>query len=197
LVGTFWGLGHTASLLAMSVVILLLRTSIPEHVSLWLELPVSLMLIVLGVNTLWRTLRERGWQVHAHVHSHEEGAPHSHIHLHAHAEHSHRHHLFRMGRRPFLVGLVHGIAGSAAITLAVVATIPSIALGLAYIGIFGIGSIGGMLLMSAMIGLPFALTARRFSILNGGIRLLAGLFSVLFGLWLAWGLVHELSKVSV
>lgn len=197
LVGTFWGLGHTASLLAMSVVILLLRTSIPEHTNLWLELPVALMLVVLGINTLWRTLREPGWQVHTHVHSHEQGTPHSHIHLHAHDKNIHRHHLFRVGRRPFLVGLVHGVAGSAAITLAVVATIPSIALGLIYIAVFGIGSIGGMLLMSAMIGLPFALTARRFSILNGGIRLLAGLFSVLFGLWLAWGLLHEISKVSV
>jgi ABC-type nickel/cobalt efflux system permease component RcnA len=197
LVGTFWGLGHTASLLAISVVILLLRTSIPKHTSLWMELPVALMLVVLGINTLWRTLRERGWQVHTHVHRHEEGEPHSHIHLHAHDKHIHRHHLFRVGRRPFLVGLVHGVAGSAAITLAVVATIPSLALGLAYIAIFGIGSIGGMLLMSAMIGLPFALTARRFSILNGGIRLLAGLFSVLFGLWLAWGLVHEISRVTV
>lgn len=197
LVGTFWGLGHTTSLLGISVVILLLRTSIPEHTSLWLELPVALMLVVLGINTLWRTLRERGWQVHTHVHSHEQGTPHSHIHLHAHDEHIHRHHLLRVGRRPFLVGLVHGVAGSAAITLAVVATIPSIALGLIYIAVFGIGSIGGMLLMSAMIGLPFALTARRFSVLNGGIRLLAGLFSVLFGLWLAWGLLHEISKVSV
>ena len=196
LVGTFWGLGHTASLLAMSVVILLLRASIPKHASLWMELPVALMLVALGLSTLWRTLRERGWQVHTHVHSHAEGSRHSHIHLHAHDEHTHRHHLFRVGRRPFLVGMVHGVAGSAAITLAVVATIPSIALGLIYIAVFGIGSIGGMLLMSAMIGLPFAVTARRFSILNGGIRLLAGLFSVLFGLWLAWGLVHEISKVS-
>jgi ABC-type nickel/cobalt efflux system permease component RcnA len=197
LVGTFWGLGHTASLLAISVVILLLRTSIPKQASVWMELPVALMLIVLGINTLWRTLRERGWQVHTHVHSHSEGAPHSHIHLHAHDEHTHRHHLLRVGRRPFLVGMVHGVAGSAAITLAVVATIPSIAIGLIYIAIFGIGSIGGMVLMSAMIGLPFALTARRFSVLNGGIRLLAGLFSMVFGLWLAWGLVHEISRVTV
>ena len=76
-------------------------------------------------------------------------------------------------------------------------TIPSVALGLVYITVFGIGSIGGMLLMSALIGLPFAVTARRFSMLNGGIRLLAGSFSVLFGLWLAWELLHEISKVSL
>ena len=196
LVGTFWGLGHTVSLLAASVVILLLRASIPEHVTLWMEMPVALMLVVLGVGTMWRAMRERGWQIHTHVHSHQEAPSHTHIHLHTSEEHTHRHHLFRLGRRPFVVGMVHGMAGSAAITLAVLTTIPSIALGLVYIAVFGIGSIGGMLLMSAMIGLPFAVTARRFSILNGGIRLFAGLFSVLFGLMLGWKLLHEILKGS-
>jgi ABC-type nickel/cobalt efflux system permease component RcnA len=196
LVGTFWGLGHTVSLLAASVVILLLRASIPEHVTLWMEMPVALMLVVLGAGTMWRAMRERGWQIHTHVHSHQEAPSHTHIHLHTSEEHTHRHHLFRLGRRPFVVGMVHGMAGSAAITLAVLTTIPSIALGLVYIAVFGIGSIGGMLLMSAMIGLPFAVTARRFSILNGGIRLFAGLFSVLFGLMLGWKLLHEILKGS-
>lgn len=196
LIGTFWGLGHTASLLAISVVILLLRASIPEHVTTWLEFPVALMLIGLGTNTLWRVLRDRGWEVHTHVHSHEDGPAHTHIHVHARDEHAHRHRLFRIGRKPFLVGMVHGVAGSAALTLAVLATIPSFALGLLYIAVFGIGSIGGMLLMSAMIGLPFAVTARRFSALNGGIRLFAGLFSIVFGLILAWNLLNTISKVS-
>lgn len=196
LIGTFWGLGHTASLLAASVVILLLRASIPEHVTLWMEMPVALMLVVLGVGTMWRAMRERGWRIHTHIHSHPEAPPHVHVHLHTGDEHTHRHRLFRLGRRPFVVGMVHGVAGSAAITLAVIATIPSVALGLVYITVFGIGSIGGMLLMSAMIGLPFAVTAKRFSIVNGGIRLFAGLFSVLFGLALAWKLLHEILKVS-
>ena len=88
------------------------------------------------------------------------------------------------------------MAGSAALTLAVLTTIPSIALGMVYIAVFGIGSIGGMLLMSALIGLPFAVTARRFSVIHGGIRLFAGLFSILFGLVLAWKLLHEIWKVS-
>lgn len=188
LIGTFWGLGHTASLVAISTLILILRTSIPENITPWLEFPVAIMLTVLGVTTTWRALRERGLQIHTHAHSHDDLALHTHIHLHAHDEHQHRHRLFRLGRKPFIVGMVHGVAGSAAIILAVLTTIPSIALGLLWIGMFGIGSIGGMLLMSAMIGLPFALTARRFSIINGGIRLFAGLFSILFGLWLAWKL---------
>lgn len=196
LIGTFWGLGHTASLLAVSVVILLLRTSIPEHVTPWLEMPVALMLIVLGVAATWRAVHKRGWQIHTHPHSHAEGEPHTHVHLHTGDEHSHQHRLFRIGRRPFVVGMVHGVAGSVALILAVVTTLPSIALGLVYIAIFGVGSIGGMLLMSAMIGLPFAVTARRFSILNGWIRLFAGLFSILFGLMLAWKLLHEIWKVS-
>jgi ABC-type nickel/cobalt efflux system permease component RcnA len=196
LVGTFWGLGHTASLLGIGVVILLLRASIPEHFEPWMEAPVAAMLIVLGISATWRAFRERGWQVHTHTHSHADGAPHTHVHLHAHEQHDHKHRLLRMGRKPFLVGLVHGVAGSAALTLAVLTTIPSIALGLLYIAVFGIGSIGGMLLMSAMIGLPFAVTARRFSVVNGGIRLFAGVFSVLFGLMLAWNLVRDLWKVS-
>ena len=196
LVGTFWGLGHTASLLGIGIVILLLRASIPAHFEPWMEAPVAAMLIGLGVSATWRAFRERGWQVHTHTHSHENRAPHTHVHLHAHEQHDHKHRLFRMGRKPFLVGLVHGVAGSAALTLAVLTTIPSVALGLLYITVFGIGSIGGMLLMSAMIGLPFAVTARRFSVVNGGIRLFAGVFSVLFGLMLAWNLLGGLWKVS-
>lgn len=192
LIGTFWGLGHTASLLAIGVVILLFRASIPENVALWLEIPVALMLIALGIGATWRVVLERGWRIHRHTHSHEDGALHTHIHLHTREEHTHQHRLFRIGRRPFVIGMVHGVAGSAALTLAVVTTIPSLAVGLVYIALFGIGSIGGMLLMSAMIGLPFAVTARRFSAVNGGIRLFAGGFSILFGLILAWKLLHEI-----
>lgn len=197
LVGTFWGLGHTASLLVVSVVILLLRASIPEQIALWMEIPVALMLIALGVTTTLRVTREGGLRIHTHTHAHEEtGSPHTHVHVHTQAGHSHQHRLFRLGRRPFVVGMVHGVAGSAALTLAVLTTIPSIALGVVYIALFGIGSIGGMLVMSALIGLPFAMTARRFSIINGRIRFIAGLFSIFFGLMLAWNLVHEIWKIS-
>jgi ABC-type nickel/cobalt efflux system permease component RcnA len=197
LIGTFWGLGHTASLLAVSILILLLRASIPEHIALWMEIPVALMLVALGVTTTGRAIRERGWRIHSHIHAHEENErPHRHLHVHVKHEHIHQHRLFHLGRRPFVVGLVHGVAGSAAVTLAVLTTIPSVSLGLVYIAVFGIGSIGGMLLMSAMIGLPIAITARRFSIINGGIRLFAGLFSILFGLALAWNLLHQIWKLT-
>ena len=197
LVGTFWGLGHTASLLAVSVVILVLRASIPERVALWMEIPVALMLIALGVTTTLRATREGGWRIHTHTHAHDETeSPHTHVHVHTQAGHIHQHRLFRLGRRPFIVGMVHGIAGSAALTLLVLTTIPSVVLGMVFIAVFGIGSIGGMLLMSAVIGLPFALTARRLSLINGRIRIIAGLFSIFFGLMLAWNLLREIWKVS-
>ena len=193
LIGTFWGLGHTASLLAVGLAVILLRVSIPEHVGPWLEMPVAVMLIALGGHAVWSVARERGLRVHVHTHSHDDAPPHSHLHLHSGKSHDHRHRILRMGRKPFIVGMVHGLAGSAALMLAVLATVPSAALGLVYIAVFGIGSVGGMLLMSLLIGLPFVATARRFSTINGLIRLLAGLFSIIFGMILAWKLLHEIS----
>jgi High-affinity nickel-transport protein. len=194
LVGTFWGLGHTASLVAVSLVIILLRPTIPEHVMSWMEMPVAVMLIVLGVNTTWRAMRERGWQIHTHDHSHDDTSQHKHIHVHSGDEHDHKHPLFHIGRRPFIVGVVHGLAGSAVVTLAALAAIPSVALGLTWLALFGIGTIGGMLLMSAAISLPFVITVRRFSAINGAIRLLAGVFSIGFGLMIAWDILSEVSN---
>ena len=89
-------------------------------------------------------------------------------------------------RKPFFVGMVHGLAGSAALMLLVLTTIPSPLAGLAYILIFGVGSVGGMLGLSFLIGLPFVLTAQRFILLNRWIRIVAGAASVIFGIWLGW-----------
>lgn len=196
IIGTFWGLGHTVSLFAIGMIVISLKSSIPEQAALWMEMSVAGMLVALGISVLWRAARERGVALHAHSHTHEGSPPHKHLHLHNEDNHEHRHHIFRLGRKPFVVGMVHGVAGSAALTLAVMTQIPSLALGLAYITLFGIGSAGGMLLMSAMISLPFAVTARRYSSLNWAIKALAGLFSVLFGLTLAWELIKELRQVD-
>jgi ABC-type nickel/cobalt efflux system permease component RcnA len=196
IVGTFWGLGHTASLLIIGLAVILLRSSIPDRVALWMEMGVAVMLIVLGANVLLRVARERGIKIHTHTHSHDDQPAHEHVHFHSDSDHRHRHRMFRLGRRPFVVGMVHGVAGSAALTLGVLATIPSITLGLVYIAVFGLGSVGGMLVMSAVIGAPFAVTARRFSRINGGIRLAAGLLSMAFGLMLAWDLLSEIRSLN-
>jgi ABC-type nickel/cobalt efflux system permease component RcnA len=192
LIGTFWGLGHTVSLLGVGLVVLLLKISIPKHIEPWMEMPVALMLITLGTLAVWQALRNQAVSIHTHTHEHNEEGKHSHVHIHTQGEHNHKHHLFRIGRKPFLVGLVHGFAGSAALMLIALTTVQTVALGLAYIAVFGIGSVGGMLLMSAMIGLPFVATAQKFASLNRTIRVVAGLFSIGFGLFLAWELVHEI-----
>ncbi|MBI3650693.1 MAG: urease accessory protein UreH [Acidobacteria bacterium] len=192
IIGTFWGLGHTASLLGVGLFVVLLRITVSPSIAPFMEIPVSIMLIALGANAVWQAWRERGISIHIHAHAHEGQDAHKHLHLHTHKEHDHKHHLLRLGRKPFMVGLVHGFAGSAVLMIAVLTTMPTVALGLIYIAVFGLGSVGGMLLMSALISLPFVATAKKFSSINNTIRLLAGIFSVAFGLMLAWDLLHEI-----
>jgi len=191
LIGTFWGLGHTMSLLIAGVLVIALKVQISDRFALWLEFAVALMLILFGVKAIHKSLRE--WKVHVHRHTHD-GSTHSHLHVHrAGVEHSHGHrHLIRSGVRPFLVGMVHGMAGSAALMILVLATIPSAVAGLIYIGLFGLGSVGGMLVMSSLISLPFVFTARRFKFISQALQIMVGLFSLSFGLLLLWEYsVHE------
>jgi ABC-type nickel/cobalt efflux system permease component RcnA len=189
LIGAFWGLGHTATLFVVGLLVIGFRLTIPLRVALGLEFLVALMLVVLGGNILWRSFRAEKLHLHAHAHNPET---HTHFHFHGEPEESHAHpHPFKSMRKPFLVGMVHGLAGSAALMLLVLTTIPSPLAGLVYILIFGFGSVGGMLVLSSLIGLPFVLTARRFSLLNGWIRLVAGLASAAFGLFLGWEIVFR------
>jgi ABC-type nickel/cobalt efflux system permease component RcnA len=195
-VGGLWGLGHTASLFVAGAVLIALRVRIPEGVATALELAVALMIVLLGTRILYLVLRRRR-DVHVHAHTHD-GRTHTHLHFHdrrdAHAaadghKVSHAWHRGLWGWRPFAVGAVHGLAGSAALTLFVLAEVlrgGSKLLGFAYLLVFGVGSIGGMLLMSTLIGLPFVLTARSFRRVDTPVRLLAGSASVLFGLYYAW-----------
>ncbi|TAK62026.1 MAG: urease accessory protein UreH [Bacteroidetes bacterium] len=184
LVGALWGAGHTISLLIVGLIVIALNVQIPERLALAMELCVALMLIALGASVLWKI--KKGAVLHLHVHEHNH---HVHVHPHIHElntaqEHRHDHEV-TVGKKPFFVGMVHGVAGSAALMLLVLTTISSRAIALLYIGIFGLGSVGGMFLMSALIGLPFSLTAN-FTRLNKAIQLTAGVISVVFGIFLVW-----------
>jgi ABC-type nickel/cobalt efflux system permease component RcnA len=195
-VGGLWGLGHTAALFAAGSLLIILSGEIPGRVSVALELAVALMIVLLGTRILYLVLRRRR-DVHVHAHTHG-GRTHTHLHFHGPAdEHaatephasSHARHRGLWGWRPVAVGVVHGLAGSAALTLLGLAELMrggSRLLGFAYLLIFGAGSTGGMLLMSALIGLPFVLTASRFRRVDTPVQLLAGCASVLFGLYYAW-----------
>ncbi len=189
LVGGLWGLGHTASLLVAGVVVLWLKIPISARVESGLEFCVGLMLIGLGLNALVKLAR--GGKLHWHPHEHG-GHQHLHPHLHdktAATNHSSRdtsHHGYKIGRRPLWIGMLHGLAGSAALMLLVLSTIQSALVGFLYIAVFGIGSIGGMMLMTSLLSLPFHLTANRFTKLNWLARVAAGLFSIGFGLFMLW-----------
>jgi ABC-type nickel/cobalt efflux system permease component RcnA len=185
IVGAVWGLGHTAALLAVGIIVILLQAQIPERLALTLEFGVAIMLVILGVNLLIKLFRSKELHMHAHQHG---GHFHSHPHLHERVEgkETHTHHGMQVGGKPFFIGLVHGMAGSAALMLLVLATIPSPIIGLLYIAIFGIGSVGGMLLMSAAISIPFALTATRFTRLNIAVRAVAAVLSVGFGIFMMY-----------
>ncbi len=184
LIGVYWGLGHTFALLVFGVVIAAFRLTVPPGLSQALEFLVGCMLIFLGANVIRKLFQ--GQAVHVHTHNHD-GSIHSHLHFHLGApEHSHRHHVLRVGGRPFVVGVVHGLAGTAAIMLLIVGAIPSLILAVGYILVFGIGSIGGMMLMSMLMSVPLAFATRRLVKVERWIRLAAGLFSLGFGSFLAW-----------
>ncbi len=184
LIGAFWGLGHGLSLLTVCGAVLALKLSIPAAVASRLEIAVALMLLLLGAKAVRGGLRD--WKVHAHPHAHNGR---EHVHLHAHragAPHSHEEHahLMGFGLRPFTVGVVHGLAGSAGLAIVAVGTSSSAAAGLLYIGMLGLGSLAGMLLLSGFLSLPLVLLAKRYKLFRGTVQLIAGLGSLGLGLWL-------------
>lgn len=195
LVGGLWGIGHTITLFIAGLVVLLLQVRIGERTALALEFGVAIMLIALGANVVRKLMR--GGKVHLHEHTHGK---HTHVHLHMHSDvpetEPDTHHGYRLGVRPVVVGMIHGLAGSAALMLLVLSTINSPLVGLVYILIFGVGSIGGMMLMSALVGVPIHLTANRFTRANFAVRALAGLFSLGYGLFMVYeiGFVENLFR---
>ena len=184
LLGAFWGAGHTLALLGAGIAVIAFKVTITPGVEEALERVVGLVLVVLGGHVLLRALG--GLLVHGHEHTHD-GVVHRHAHLHVRSSDAGHVHLIQLGGRPFVVGLLHGLAGSAALTLLVLGTIPSPVGALAYIAVFGVGSTAGMLLLSGLVGLPMALAARGAHRLQTTIQVVAGIGSAALGLWMLAG----------
>jgi len=195
-VGALWGLGHTTSLLFAGLLVIVLGIAIPEPVADALEICIAVMIITLGARLLYLMLRKSP-RVHVHAHSHEGWR---HLHLHYHGNHdghppmrTHEGSHSGLSRwRTFLVGVLHGLAGSAALTLLVLTEVirnGSPVLGLSYLLIFGIGSICGMLIMSSLIGLPFALSSRLPNRLPGVLQFSTAASSVVFGICYGWQII--------
>jgi hypothetical protein len=205
--GLVWGLGHSLTVLLVGCAIIVLKIQIPIRLGLTMEFGVGVVLILLGLPAAAAVVRGLGgwlrdWpanhvaQVHSHVHSHA-GASHSHVHAHEdQASTVHHSHLFlqdpsvapaaRSALKSFGVGLVHGLAGSAAIALVVLGAIPQPVWGVAYLAVFCMGTIAGMVVITTVIGAPMVLAAHRVARLHRGLVLGSGLLSLCFGLFVAY-----------
>jgi ABC-type nickel/cobalt efflux system permease component RcnA len=179
--GLTWGLGHTVTLFLFAGAALLLGKMISEHLAERLEFAVGVMLVVLGGYVLWQLWRDR---VHFHRHVHD-GVAHFHAHSHRgetgpheHSAHEHQHG-FRW--RTLLVGLVHGMAGSAALLVIAVSQVANPAYGLLYLVLFGIGSMVGMGMLSAVIAVPLAVSARSLAWGNRVLQAIVGIVTVGIG----------------
>ncbi len=174
--GVCWGLGHTAGLIVVGAVLVYLRAELPERIADIFELLVAIMLIALGARAVLQAVRQ-GQPAHLHnrafaVHQHS-GLP-SHVHIGA----------WTLARRPLLIGAVHGLAGSGALTALVLTTLPSTAARLSYMALFGLGSTVGMAALSGLLGWPLARLGAHHAVARG-VSFAVGAVSV--GLGLFWG----------
>jgi ABC-type nickel/cobalt efflux system permease component RcnA len=219
-IGAFWGIGHTLTVLVVGGAIILFGVVVPPRLGLAMEFAVGLMLVALGVLTLTgtgRVIREAATSRPgtepgtAHRHARPGDDPHRHAHVHGDYVHSHRHGhderqhghaeeqtpLGRLDRRlgglvlygwvrPLLVGVVHGLAGSAAVALLVLTLVTEPGWALAYLLLFGAGTVAGMMLITVLLAAPFAFTSARLPHFNWQLRVASGLVSFAFGLFLVY-----------
>jgi high-affinity nickel permease len=191
-IGAVWGLGHTLTILVVGTGIIVFGWVIPPRLGLSMEWSVGVMLVLLGFMNL-RAIVPPSSHVHSHAHEHGDYV-HSHAHGHDPESHSHApgatplgwldRHFGALGAyrfvRPLMVGIVHGLAGSAALALLVLTTIHDPRLAVLYLVIFGIGTIVGMMIMTMVVTLPFG------SISPRGLRIASGAISLAFGLFIAY-----------
>jgi ABC-type nickel/cobalt efflux system permease component RcnA len=209
LIGAFWGLGHTVTILIVGSAIILFNLVIPARLGLAMELAVGFMLITLGV---WNVASFMGSVpqpglpadsshplIHSHPHSHGDVV---HTHAHAHTGKTHAHPIGGesvrrldqlLGRlslyqfiRPLAVGIVHGLAGSAAVALLILASIRDSHWAIAYLLVFGVGTIAGMMLVTMGIASTFRVVGNRFETFSRLLALVTGVLSVVFGMAVAY-----------
>lgn len=197
-IGASWGIGHTLTILTVGGAIILFGWVIPPRIGLSMELSVGLVLILLGIMNLTSIVQ---WVNATFLSKPLRGKDHSHSHSHANDRTAHPHdpehasvnwfdrHFGRMGfyqvARPLIVGIVHGLAGSAVVALMVLTTIRDPLWAIVYLLVFGVGTIAGMMLITMAVGLTFS-RASRSSVLNQGVRVASGLISLAFGIYLAY-----------
>jgi len=192
--GVLWGMGHTITIFAVGAAVMSMDQLIPERVAGLLELAVGFMLLWLGSDVLWRLWRDR---VHFHVHKHDDGVRHFHAHGHqpqqSHGASSHQHkHAKKIKRRALLVGVMHGMAGSAAVIVLTASQAATFSSGMVYIALFGLGSILGMGLLTTVISWPMYVASKSMGAVYNGLTASVGVITVGLGLsiiYANWGAV--------
>ena len=178
MLGASWGIGHTLSLVAVGAVLVVLRTEMPAYVADLFELLVAVMLVTLGVRAIVLAVRQGPVgpaHIHHHgrvVHTHAGAAPHVHVGD------------WTLARRPLIVGAIHGLAGSGALTALVLATLTSTAARVTYMTLFGFGSTLGMAVLTGLLGWPLAKIGANRTIAR---TLSAVVGCVSIGLGVLWG----------
>lgn len=186
--GAFWGLGHTLALFSFCAAVVLLGMTVSGRLQAGLELVVGVMIVGLGLQTLWRLYRDR---VHVHVHEHDGRR---HVHAHSHkgetmphrlARHDHAHR--RTNAKALGVGLIHGAAGSGALLVLTVSATQSVGQALAYFAVFGLGSMAGMAALSMVVSFPLLLAQRGANWLRIGTAATIGIVAM----WIGASIIFE------
>ena len=192
--GAFWGIGHTLTLMGVAGGALYLGLEIPVKTTAWLETIVGILLILLGGNLLARLIKER---IHFHFHCHNAEKLHIHAHSHAGEEgvhekllHNHEHSNI-LPWRSLLIGMVHGLAGSAALLILTTQIVSSPLVGLIYVGLFGLGSVFGMAALSAFIAILLSRSATALTWLNRAIQGGVGVWTLLLGAYVIYRYIPD------
>jgi hypothetical protein len=178
LLGAWWGVGHTLALLVVGAALVVVRAELPLVISDAFELAVAVMLIALGFRSIYLAAQQGpGGPRHLHRHGllvHSHAAVPAHLHIGS----------WTFARRPLLIGAVHGLAGSGALTALVLATLPTTAARLMYVLLFGLGSTLSMAALSGVLGWPLAQLGTHHRVARG-VSLTVGCVSIGIGIW--WG----------
>jgi ABC-type nickel/cobalt efflux system permease component RcnA len=192
--GVVWGLGHMVTLSVFAGAVILFEQAVSPALAGWLEIAVGAMLMLLGGHLLYRLHRDR---IHFHVHRHDDG--HVHLHAHSHAgeaaphtrsrhDHGHRH---GFPLRSLLVGMMHGLAGSAALVVLAGTALRSPLDGVFYVLIFGMGSVAGMAALSLVIAVPIGWSAKSLTWASRGLQSGVGLASLALGGFVILGVISD------
>ena len=193
--GAFWGIGHTLTLSLVTGCVVILGLTFSKTLSHYLQLIVGFMLVGIGGRLIFLIVKER---IHFHRHLHGDGTLHFHAHSHRHEKtphdssfHNHIHKP-KVPLRTIFIGMIHGLAGSAALLVLTATKVHSVSLGIFYVFIFGVGSIIGMMALSAVIAFPLTWSLKALNLTNTTLQITIGMATIILGSYVVFDNVESL-----